>query len=123
MNWNEIILSVVSIVVTGLIGVLTTYLTKLINSKISDKKDAATLSKLTEIISNAVKSVFQTYVQSLKDSGTFNEEAQKTALNKALELINGELTTELKTYITDNYGDITTWLTNQIEATIYALKK
>lgn len=123
MNWNEIILSTVSIIVTGLVGLLTTYITKLINSKISDRKSAETLTKLTDIISNAVQSVFQTYVQSLKESGSFDKEAQKTALNKAMEIINGQLTDDLKKYITDNYGDITSWLTNKIEATIYVLKK
>ena len=123
MDWNEIILTVVSIVVTALVGVITTFLTRWLNSKVTDTDEAKTLTEITKIVSSAVQSVFQTYVQALKESGTFDAEAQKKALNKALSIIDTELNDKMRTYIVEHYGDITDWLTNQIESTIYALKK
>ena len=54
--------------------------------------------------------------------GKFNEDAQKIALGKAKAIITSELTEELKTFITENYGDLASWITNSIEAAIYNLK-
>ena len=50
------------------------------------------------------------------------EECQKQAKEKALEIINSQLTEELKSYISSNYGDIQIWLSNKIESVIYMLK-
>ena len=49
--------------------------------------------------------------------------AQKEAKDKALEIINSQLTDELKDFIAENYGDIQKWLLNKIESVIYQLKK
>ena len=51
-----------------------------------------------------------------------NIDAQKIALSKAKSIIESELTSELREWIGDNYGDLATWITNQIESTIYKLK-
>ena len=75
-----------------------------------------------DIVMTAVKSVFQTYVESLKEADAFSPEAQQVALNKARAIVASELTTELKDFIKDNYGDLANWLTNAIEASIYKLK-
>ena len=58
----------------------------------------------------------------LKNSGGFGEKEQKEALSKAKAIITSELTSELKEFISANYGDLTNWITNQIEASIYKLK-
>ena len=73
-------------------------------------------------MTNAARSVFKTYVESLKNSGSFNEDAQKIAFSKAKAIISSELTEELKSFLIKNYGDLTNWITNQIEASIYQLK-
>ena len=67
-------------------------------------------------------STFQTYVESLKNSGSFGKEEQAIAFDKAKAIITSELTEELKTFITQNYGDLQKWIANQVEATIYKLK-
>ena len=94
---------------------------------LENKNHKFSLSKLltqaTEIVVTAVKSVFQTYVESLKNSGTFDKTAQLEALNKAKAIVTSELTVELKDFIVANYGDLEGWITNQIEASIYKLKK
>ena len=118
-----IIYSAVGIIITGLATWGVAVLTKWLNSKIKDKELANFLTTLTNIITSVVKEVYQTYVEALKKEGSFNKDAQAIALNKAITLAKSQLTTELKTFITDNYGDIEAWLKMQIEACIYSLKK
>ncbi|MCK9308642.1 MAG: hypothetical protein M0P99_00035 [Candidatus Cloacimonetes bacterium] len=123
---NDILLNIISIVVTAvivpLISLLGTKLIQWIGTKIKDEKAAAFLSKASEIVLSAVKSVFQTYVDSLKKSGDFDAEAQKTALNKATVIIKSQLGTELIDYIKKNYGDLDAWISTQVESTIDTLK-
>lgn len=120
---QNIVFSCVGIILTGLCSWLTTKLITWLNTKISDKKVAGYVTSITEIVMNAVKQVMQTYVDSLKQQDAFTEEKQKEALDKCLTIIESQLTDELKTYIKDNFGDMTEYLKTQVEAMIYNLKK
>lgn len=115
--------SALGIIVTGLISWCTSALIAWLNTKIKDKKMAEKATALINIVMDAVKAVFQSFVQTLKDNGKFNEAAQKEAKEKALAIINGQLTDELKKYIQDNFGDIQSYLETLIESVIYNLKK
>ena len=123
---NDILLNILSVVVTSIILPLITYagarLITYLNSKIKDEKARELLSQATVVVTNAVRAVFQTYVDSLKKSGNFGAEAQLEALNKAKDIALSQLSEEVKDYITKNYGDINNWLTTQIEATINLIK-
>lgn len=123
---NEILINIISVLVTAVILPLISFAgTKLIswlNAKVKDENAKMQLIVATTIVKNAVLTVFQTYVDSLKASGTFNAQAQKTALLKAKEIALSQMTAEVKEYIIKNYGDIENWLTTQIESTIKLLK-
>ena len=123
---NDILINVISVLVTTvvlpLISIGGTQLIKLINSKIKNNKASKLLATATEIVINAVRSVFQTYVESLKESGKFDAQCQVTALNKAKEVALHQMTSDVTGYITETYGDVDSWLTIQIEATINTLK-
>ena len=120
---KDILLSGCSIIVTGLLGWGVTVLTSWLNTKIKDKKLASYLTRITQITTDAVECVFQSFVETLKNNDKFDQNAQKEAKDKALEIINSQLTDELKDFISDNYGDIQKWLLNKIESVIYQLKK
>ena len=124
---NEIVLNILSVVVTAVILPLISFAgTKLIsylNSKIKDNNTKELLTTATTIVTNAVRSVFQTYVDSLKASGTFDAHAQTQALTKAKDIALSQMSNDVKNYIITNYGDINNWLTTQIEATINLIKK
>lgn len=120
---KDILLSACSIVVTGLLGWGVTVLTSWLNTKIKDKKLASYLTRITQITTDAVECVFQSFVETLKNNDKFDQNAQKEAKDKALEIINSQLTDELKDFIAENYGDIQKWLLNKIESVIYQLKK
>ena len=122
---NEILFNILSVVVTAVILPLISFAgTKLItwlNTKIKDENGKIQLTVATTIVTNAVRSVFQTYVEALKKSGSFDAESQKIALTKAKDEALSQMSADVKEYITTNYGDLETWLTTQIEATINIL--
>lgn len=93
-----------------------------INSKIQNEKVASLLTQATEAVVNAVRSVFQVYVEQLKADKTFDEQKQKIALLKAKDLALSQMSNEVKTFIQNNYGDLQLWLTTSIETTINKLK-
>ena len=123
---NQILLNILAAVTTCIILPLISFLgiklSQWLSTKIKDEKAAKLLTQATEIVVTAVKSVFQTYVESLKNSGTFDKTAQLEALNRAKAIVTSELTVELKDFIIANYGDLESWITNQIESSIYKLK-
>ncbi len=123
---NEIILNIISVVVTAVILPLISYagarLITWLNTKIKDENAKQQLTVATDIVTNAVRSVFQTYVEALKKNGTFDKESQKVALIKAKNDALAQMTDEIKEYITKNYGDLETWIITQIESTINFLK-
>ena len=104
---NEILLNILSVVVTSIILPLLTYAgTRLIaylNSKIKDENYRIQLTTATDIVVNAVRSVFQTYVDSLKVSGNFDKEAQLIALNKAKDIALEQMTDDVKNFISKNH--------------------
>jgi hypothetical protein len=123
---NEIILNIISVVVTAVILPLISYagarLITWLNAKIKDENAKQQLTVATDIVTNAVRSVFQTYVEVLKKNGTFDKESQKVALIKAKKDALAQMTDETKEYITKNYGNLETWIITQIESTINILK-
>lgn len=123
---NEILINIISVVVTSivlpLLSIAGAKLVQLINSKINNNKAANFLSTATTIIINAVRSVFQTYVEVLKKEDKFDEASQKLALLKARDIALNQMTDDVKNYITSTYGDLDTWINTNIEATINILK-
>lgn len=123
---NDILINIISAVVTTVLLPLITWagtkLIQYIGTKVKNEKAVALLTTATTIVLNAVRSVFQTYVESLKASGSFNAEAQKTALSKAKDIALSQLGEDVKEYISSTYGNLDGWMTNQIESTINLLK-
>lgn len=123
---NDILLNVLSVVVTSIILPLITYagarLITYLNSKIKDTNARILLTTATDIVINAVRSVFQTYVDSLKASGNFDVQAQTVALTKAKDIALEQMTDEVKEFIAKNYGSVDAWLTTTIESTINLIK-
>ena len=123
---NEIIINIISVVVTSivlpLISIAGAKLIQFINSKIKNNKAADLLTTATTIVINAVRSVFQTYVEALKKEGSFSKDAQIIALNKAKDIALTQMTDEVKNYLVTTYGSLDSWLDTNIEATINILK-
>lgn len=123
---NEILLNVISCVVTAvvvpLITLLGSKLIKWISRKIDNERAEKLLTEATTIVLDAVKCVFQTYVEALKKEGSFDRDAQLTALNKAKDIVLAQLGSDAREYIQSNFGDVDSWITTQIESSINTLK-
>lgn len=123
---NDIIISIISVAVTTVVLPLITLggtkLIQYLNQKIKDEKTRNILTGITQIVERAVRSVFQTYVEALKKSGTFDKEAQANALSLAKAEVLKELNDDAIDFIKANFGDLPNFITNQIEATINLLK-
>ena len=108
--------------IVPLISFAGTKLMAFLNSKIKNNQAKELLVQATTIVTNAVRSVFQTYVDSLKASGSFDAHAQTVALTKARDIALEQMSDDVKNYIVNNYGDLNNWLTTQIESTINLIK-
>lgn len=118
----NIIWSALGVIITGLVSFVVTKFTQWINSKIKNDKAAKYLSTIMSLVGDSVKTVYQTYVEALKNENTFTKEAQEKALNDCLTLIKTKCTPDLIEYITENFGDMNEYLKSLIESTIYTLK-
>ena len=121
-DWQEILIPIISAIATCLGSWLVAVVTKWINTKIKDKSTADMLTSLLAIVTDAVKTVYQTYVESLKDAGTFDATAQAEAKAKATALISSKLTDDMKSYLTEHYGTADAYVSEAIEKAIYDCK-
>lgn len=115
--------SVLGTALTGLCTWATATFTAWLNKKIKDKDLARWSSQLVGIITSAIQSIQQTFVDTMKKAGKFDEAAAKEAKEQCMAIIMSQLTVELRNYITNNFGDMKEYLMNQIESMIYQLKK
>ncbi len=122
MTWQEILVTLVGIVLTALASWLVAWLTQLINTKIKDAKARAFLSTALEVVGRTVKVTYQTFVSNIKGTEEWTEEAQKEALRRAIEAARAQLTADVQDYITKSGTSVDEWLRQQIEASIYDLK-
>lgn len=111
---TQIVLSIVGVVGATLGGLLT----KWINKKIKNEQIKEIFNGALNIVNDGVNYVYQTYVESLKGTDFWNEEAMKTANEKAVEYIKTHLAPEAIDYIKENKGDLETWIKEQIEIAI-----
>ena len=122
---KEILTTLIQVVIIPAIPVLITYLVKYLKAKadqtttkIDNELIRTYLQDATDAVLQAVAYTAQTYVDTLKKQGKFDEEAQKIAFNTAKDIALKLLTEEAKQMITDLYGDITVWLDTKIEQTV-----
>ena len=80
------------------------------------------LLEITEVISQAVISTTQTYVDSLKAQGKFDAEAQRVAFEMTKTTVLALLAEDAKEFIADMYGDMNLWLDTKIEQMVKETK-
>ena len=93
------------------------------SEKIENEKVRGYVNDAVKAVMTAVTSTFQTYVDSLKKQGKFDEEAQKIAFNTARDTALLLLTQDMRDAVTTLYGDFDTWLSKTIEQFVLANKE
>lgn len=116
------------ILISGCGIALARYLCVLVNKKVDElqvnteikehEKLNQYINSAQEAISNAVLTVTQTYVESLKKSGNFTKEAQIEAKNRATTIAKELITEECKNAIIIVYADFDKFLDSTIESLV-----
>ena len=121
----EIVIQIIQVCVIPLLGILTKFLVDFLSAKrdeLNSKTDNEIAQKYTNMIYQTVVDCViatnQTYVESLKKSGSFDEAAQKEAFSRTMSAVMAILSDDAKEYITEATGDLNTYLTQLIEAEV-----
>lgn len=115
-----------------LLGILTAYavaylkakkeeiLAKIVTNKTQEDKELMSkyLDMVEKTVTNCVMTTNQTYVDSLKQEGKFDADAQKIAFDKTLDAVLAILSEDAKVYLTQIFGDLNVYLTNLIESQV-----
>ena len=125
MDWNTIITDIFQVVIIPLLGIAVGYFVKWVNAKtaaLTNETNNELVQKyleiLNQVVCDAVVAVNQTYVDSLKEQGAFDLEAQKEAFNKAYNYVICTLTEEGTQILSEFLGDLGEYITVQIEAEV-----
>lgn len=121
----EIVIQIIEVCIIPLLGILTKYLVDFLTAKrdeLNSKTDNEIAKKYTDMIYQTVVDCViatnQTYVDSLKKSGSFDEAAQKEAFNRTMNAVLAILGDDAKDYISQATGDLNTYLTQLIESEV-----
>lgn len=90
--------------------------------KVNNEQLKSIIDKLDFVIQMAVEATNQTFVNDIKNGGKMTDEQKKEAFNQTLESIIQMLSEEDKEKITEQFGDMATYITNNIEAYIGSKK-
>lgn len=128
--WLEILFQIFELCIVPLLAVLTGYLIQWIRAKtaeVTEKNQKDVFDKyitmLGETITKCVSATNQTYVDQLKQAGSFDVEAQKHAFDMTLAAVMNVLSKDAIEYLTAIHGDLTGYLTTLIEAEVKAQKE
>ena len=124
-QWLDLLFQILEVCIIPLLGVLTAFLVKFIkvksneitekvNNDIADKY----ITMLADTISACVVATNQTYVEALKKDNAFTKEAQLEAFDMTYKAVMLILTEDAVTYLTNIYGDLSAYITAQIEAEV-----
>jgi hypothetical protein len=81
------------------------------------------MEEISKVVSEAVRITSQVYVDELKKDGVFNDDAQKIALEQAVQTAIDLFTPATEKYIEKLYGDVDAYLENKIEAEVKRQKQ
>lgn len=130
MEWLELLADIFEVCIIPLLGVLTAYVVKYIQVKsneITAKSENELIDKYTKMLADTitacVKATNQTYVDALKKQDKFDMEAQKNAFDMTLNSVLDILNADAKEYLSEAFGDLNTYITQQIEASVNVNKK
>ena len=125
MDFQTLIPIIFQVCLIPLLAILTKYLIAWIQVKtkeLTDTKDNEMFTKymtlLSDTVIDCVVATNQTYVNTLKEQGKFDAEAQKEAFNKTYEAVMRILTDDAKKYLGEVLGDLDLYINTLIESQV-----
>lgn len=125
MDWLNILQQIFELCVIPLLAIITRSLVIYISTKKDELKNKTDnelakkyLDLLNDTIANCVIATNQTYVEALKKENAFTADAQKAAFEKTYQAVIATLSEEAKKYLPEVVGDLQTYITQKIEASV-----
>lgn len=123
MDWQKLVTDII----IWALGLLATsggaYLVNLIRTKVKSEKIQNILLGAVNIVQDGVDYTYQTFVENMKGTTLWDDAAKEAALNKAVDYAKTNLSDKAKNLIAKDYGDLETWIKNQIEVAIKKSKQ
>ena len=116
---TTVILSVVGVVVSGIGAFVMAW----IRSKIKNEKTAKLFDDAYRVVHEGVTYVYQTYVENLKGTSLWNQEAMHNASQKAAEYIQKNLSKEMISLLEQGGKTLEEWIAEQIEIAVQQQKQ
>ena len=133
MEFNEMLNNVLYAVLTAILPIVATYGVNLIKAKIKESnviEEATKNEDMSNLVKDALDDVMdavlyvnQTFVDSLKKSGKFDEKAWDEAFNRSYLEATNMISDVAKKAITEMYGSFDKWLASKIESSVNKAKK
>ena len=125
MDWLNILQQIFELCIIPLLAIITRSLVIYISTKKDELKNKTDnelakkyLDLLNDTIANCVIATNQTYVEALKKENAFTADAQKVAFEKTYQAVIATLSEEAQKYLPEVVGDLQTYITQKIEASI-----
>lgn len=125
----ELVAQIFQLCIIPLLGVLTTFIVTWLNSKkqalkqqTNNQLEQKYLDMLDKTITDCVIAMNQTYVNSLKQQGKFDTEAQKKAFTDVYNKVISILGQNAVEYLNSSVGDLSEYITSKIEKEVSANK-
>lgn len=127
--WLELVKSILEICLVPIIGALSAWLITVINAKTNEIKALTNnvlakkyLDMLAQTVTDCVTATNQTYVEALKEKDLFDAEAQQEAFKMTYKAVLTILSDDAKEYLQNLSGDLSTLISNKIEAEVNSSK-
>lgn len=125
MDWLNILQQIFELCIIPLLAIITRSLVIYISTKKDELKNKTDnelakkyLDLLNDTIANCVIATNQTYVEALKKENAFTADAQKVAFEKTYQAVIATLSDEAQKYLPEVVGDLQTYITQKIEASV-----
>lgn len=125
MDWLNILQQIFELCIIPLLAIITRSLVIYISTKKDELKNKTDnelakkyLDLLNDTIANCVIATNQTYVEALKKENAFTADAQKAAFEKTYQAVIVTLSEEAQKYLPEVVGDLRTYITQKIEASV-----
>lgn len=125
MDWLNILQQIFELCIIPLLAIITRSLVIYISTKKDELKNKTDnelakkyLDLLNDTIANCVIATNQTYVEALKKENAFTADAQKAAFKKTYQAVIATLSDEAQKYLPEVVGDLQTYITQKIEASV-----
>lgn len=120
--WQEIVTTIILSVVGAIGSGIGALVIKWLSSKIKSEKAAHLLNEAYQVVHEGVTYVYQTYVEGLKGTSLWNEEAMKNASQQAATYIQKNLPKNVVEFLEANGKTLEDWIAEQIEIAVQQQK-